>query len=315
MNPPALRHDLPADDLAVQIRYLRPGGLLAGFHAELAAAVSGVHEAGEQWAPTDYVVGRHRHRVWELYLQAGGSSAWEIEGIRFVLGPGDYLGVPPGAVHGMAGRPSARHHFFYVAFDADAAVGRLPFLAPGWRGPAPLHGGRGAALEGPFRQLIRELTLELPHRHAGLGLALETLLVELDRLGAPPSASPAAGHPAVLAARATLDASYAQPWPLVRLARAVGLSANHLAELFARDTGTTPHRYLVERRIQRACELLAQTDLPITTVALDLGFSSSSHFARAFRRSTGASPRAFRLTRGASEGGSERGGASGTPVR
>jgi methylphosphotriester-DNA--protein-cysteine methyltransferase len=69
---------------------------------------------------------------------------------------------------------------------------------------------------------------------------------------------------------------------------------NHLVELFTREIGVPPHQYLLARRLERGAELLAQTDLPITTLALDLGFASSSHFAVAFRNRHHRAPSTYR---------------------
>jgi AraC family transcriptional regulator len=59
-------------------------------------------------------------------------------------------------------------------------------------------------------------------------------------------------------------------------------------------TGFTPHAYLANVRIDRARTLLTHTDLPITRIAAEAGYRSSSHFAHAFRGVTGESPRAYR---------------------
>ena len=55
-----------------------------------------------------------------------------------------------------------------------------------------------------------------------------------------------------------------------------------------------PHRYLLERRIDRAKELLDHADLPITRIAHELGYASGQHFARSFRQGVGRSPSEFR---------------------
>ncbi|MGH7215100.1 MAG: helix-turn-helix transcriptional regulator, partial [Tepidisphaeraceae bacterium] len=87
---------------------------------------------------------------------------------------------------------------------------------------------------------------------------------------------------------------YTEPWRLADLGRMVGVSPNHLVQLFTRDVGVSPHRYLVQRRIERAKELLRQSDVPITQLALDLGFSSSQHFAKTFRQMAKCPARRFR---------------------
>ncbi|MDX3002699.1 helix-turn-helix transcriptional regulator [Kribbella solani] len=71
----------------------------------------------------------------------------------------------------------------------------------------------------------------------------------------------------------------------------------YLAELFAGELGRPPHRYLSERRIDRARQLLEASAIAITALAISLGFSSSQHFARVFRQHTGTTPTAFRASR------------------
>jgi AraC family transcriptional regulator len=65
-------------------------------------------------------------------------------------------------------------------------------------------------------------------------------------------------------------------------------------EVFRRGVGVPPHQYLLARRVERAREPLAQTDLPVADVALEVGFASGQHFARVFRRLEGCSPREHR---------------------
>jgi AraC family transcriptional regulator len=76
------------------------------------------------------------------------------------------------------------------------------------------------------------------------------------------------------------------------LAALVDLSPYHFARAFKQSFGVPPHRYHVGRRIERAKELLAE--LPVTEVALAVGFAETSSFSTAFRRITGTSPREFR---------------------
>ena len=78
------------------------------------------------------------------------------------------------------------------------------------------------------------------------------------------------------------------------IAREVNLSPYHFARMFKRSTGLSPHQYVVRRRIERAKELLTNTDLPVGVVARRVGFASSSHFAQQFGRIVGVAPSALR---------------------
>jgi len=91
-----------------------------------------------------------------------------------------------------------------------------------------------------------------------------------------------------------MDARSHEEWPVARLARISGVSQAHFARSFKEAFGAPPHRYLLTRRIERAKALLRDTDLPITDVAFQTGWSSLGTFGRIFRDVTGESPSELR---------------------
>lgn len=78
------------------------------------------------------------------------------------------------------------------------------------------------------------------------------------------------------------------------LASLVALSPYYFVRTFKRHVGVTPHRYLVQVRIQRARELLEQSDLSATQICHRVGFTTLSHFTNTFRQHVGMSPTAYR---------------------
>jgi AraC family transcriptional regulator len=80
---------------------------------------------------------------------------------------------------------------------------------------------------------------------------------------------------------------------LAEISEAVGASPSHLAATFKESEQTTIHRYLVNLRLSRAASLLAGCD-DLTTLALNLGFASQSHFSNAFRKWAGCPPGTYR---------------------
>ena len=90
-----------------------------------------------------------------------------------------------------------------------------------------------------------------------------------------------------------IEANAAEPLDLEGTAREAGLSPFHFLRIFGRVLGVTPHQYLVRTRLRRAARLLAEGELPVTEVALEVGFADLSNFVRTFRRAAGTPPARF----------------------
>ena len=76
----------------------------------------------------------------------------------------------------------------------------------------------------------------------------------------------------------------------------VGLSQSHLSRLFRSHVGKTMHEYLVDKRVEMACQLLATADQEIRRIAATLRFCDQSHLTQAFRKRTGMTPATYRRT-------------------
>ena len=74
------------------------------------------------------------------------------------------------------------------------------------------------------------------------------------------------------------------------VADAVGMSASHLKVRFREATGIPVHQYVIHRRVERATLLLREGMLPISQIALDVGFAHQSHLAMHMKRLLGVSP-------------------------
>lgn len=91
---------------------------------------------------------------------------------------------------------------------------------------------------------------------------------------------------AILLLRERLD----QPLDLAALAREVGVAPHSLSRRVSAETNSTLLRHLRRLRIERACESLDSSRMNVTEVALEVGYQSLSHFAKAFREETGQTP-------------------------
>ena len=91
-----------------------------------------------------------------------------------------------------------------------------------------------------------------------------------------------------------IEENLAEDLSLAAVARAASLSPYHFARLFKASTGSSPHQYVIRRRVERARRLLTTTDWSLTFIAQEAGFASGSHLARHFRRLLGVSPSDYR---------------------
>lgn len=82
---------------------------------------------------------------------------------------------------------------------------------------------------------------------------------------------------------------------LKEIADAVGLSPFHFARLFKQTLGVSPYQYVIRQRIERAKQLLARGDQPLSSVAIDVGFYDQSHFTLHFKKVCGLTPRQYAL--------------------
>lgn len=79
-----------------------------------------------------------------------------------------------------------------------------------------------------------------------------------------------------------------------KLADVAGMSPSHFSALFKHSVGMAPHRFVLERRLARARQMLAANELSVMAVGYTLGFSSHAHFTTTFRSWTGITPTGFR---------------------
>jgi AraC family transcriptional regulator len=95
-------------------------------------------------------------------------------------------------------------------------------------------------------------------------------------------------------ARDTISAHLGEGISVARMARDCGLSVSHFARAFARSTGASPHRWLTQRRVDRAKALMRTTTTPLAEIALACGFSDQGHLTRVFSRAAGTTPGRWR---------------------
>jgi len=162
---------------------------------------------------------------------------------------------------------------------------------------------RFAILDPLLEQLALAIISELQSRDSKDGLYVDTLsqmiavhLARLHSTNARPArtTAPAIANWKMRRLKEYIQNNLDQDLSLDALAAEVTISPLYLSHAFKAAFGRSPHQYVLERRIERAKELLRNGDLPVAEIALATGFSSQSHLSSWFSRSVGMSPGTYR---------------------
>jgi AraC family transcriptional regulator, activator of mtrCDE len=148
-------------------------------------------------------------------------------------------------------------------------------------------------VDGPGSQLITLRTFEM-----AFVLMLRPLLRGMmDR----PEVMAAVKHPAISKALLIMYTRFAEPWTIESLAREVGMSRSAFTATFRELVGDSPAGHLTFCRMREAARLLAESDVPLSTLAERVGYRSSVGFHLAFRKAIGMPPGEYRARSAALE--------------
>lgn len=279
-----------------------PSGLVLGTERSGMSAALWTHDADdvqEVDAPRD----DHHHTITlvlsRLYAEVDHDGRRVIQGS---VVPGDVTIVPAGVSPRAMHRGRWRIMHFYLPSkilnglveESGTSIAAVEVVDPRCsRDPAIERIGREIKAEmregGPLSRLrvdalAQDLGIHLLRQHSSLQGTRP--LSNLDRGRLAPWQ--------VKRATEFLMANLEEDVSLQALADTVRLSAFHFARAFKASLGSPPQRWLMERRVDRARELLAATQMGLAEIALACGFASQSHFTTAFKRHTGVTPGVWR---------------------
>jgi AraC family transcriptional regulator len=239
------------------------------------------------------------HHLVTLFLAGATQLDWRLAGrqLRGRTVPGHVMVMAAGQdnVWQWSGRPDVLHLYlppdYLDALAAQAGMARAE-LIDGYDREDPLLFSLGG-------HVLRELQGGAATGDPLVGEALAQL-VALQLLRAHCSLRPVAtGLPRLPAWRLRrvtelVESRLDGELTLCAMAAAAGLSPYHFSRSFKAATGRPPHRYLLERRVERARQLLRDPAQEIAQVALAAGFASQEHMTTVFRRLTGTTPARYR---------------------
>ena len=252
-------------------------------------------------------------RVASFHQIRRGGCWLRCDGIEQYLGPGDMVFIAPGIAHTLSSEQESSSNpnpdtlllCGYCEFDETLAV-PLSELFP------RLSVIRNEQLQshGWLRSLLDNLSAEYLSQRPGARIVVnkltEVFLVELIRMNFGQSADTpllkALADKHIAQALNLLHENPAKAWSLESLATTVGMSRAGFAKRFKSLVEYSMFDYLTQLRLQRARELLEDTQLPLYEITKRVGYESDLAFARTFKKRLGITPTAYRAERKALNG-------------
>ena len=247
----------------------------------------------------------HCHSFFEIFYVNRGNCRFMVEDNIYDLRKGDFLLIPPDALHytRYLDGPCKKYCVYFRNSDispqaSDAMPGGSSFFQETriFQLPDAHHYQAELLLE----RMLTEEKIEDSRTEAMLYLQLQELLLFCSRNCSFPQEIPAnirtTDRQIVLAARFIND-HYMEPISAADIASAAGFSPNYLSKRFREAAGIGVHEYLMFVRLQHAALDLVSTSDSITEIALRTGFSDSNYFKDAFKKKYGMTPSAYRKNR------------------
>jgi AraC-like DNA-binding protein len=241
-----------------------------------------------------YYSRRHHHPFYELALVLSGRCTWHLAGRRIMLRAGDALLLKPGTAHREEVLPAENARLAWLGFECKGQP-------PPWCQRLVSLGDDGSEIAGYFTAIAREHHLTDGRSQARVNLALQSLFLLLERR-AEGSRQPVAARSAlnprqthtVESAAHYFHRNLRNPLSVAQLAAYHSLCPAHFSNLFRRHHRISPRRFLRQARLQRAENLLGESELTLKEIAAQCGFVDAAHLCKSFKADHRVTPGVFR---------------------
>ncbi|MEO6876685.1 MAG: AraC family transcriptional regulator [Opitutaceae bacterium] len=235
-------------------------------------------------------------RDYDLWFVWAGRGQMRLGKTELPLAPGTCVWMRPGHRYEAEQDPAERLGVNFIHFTLHTPARHLPLSA--FTPPFETLRTRQLELVDGLMQRIIQLSDDRAGAAVGAQL-MGGLLMELAREQAAAPGPDAPGidqhhRDVILRATAQIRESPGRVPPIAALARRVGYSVDHFSRVFLRVAGLRPQDYIIRAKIERARQLLSESDLTIGMIAEALGFRDIFFFSRQFRQRTGQTPTEFR---------------------
>jgi AraC family transcriptional regulator len=268
-------------------------------HAWNGFSVERVVMAGSREFAYDWSGGAHYLAMHDLKLMDGEIAVSDVQPRRR-LDLRDRLTMAPkgSRVSGWSSLVNRTNSFIALTYDPDVLTKEVE--QAGWQTPpAPMVYFSNLALQSTMAKLQGAIEDDDPRGSAYAETLALLAVFEVSRMQSKkiPAVIPDSG---VLSLRQQhlvtefIAENLHQSLSLAEVSSVAGLSRFHFSRAFRRTFGRSPHAYILETRIDRAKAALMASELPISTIASQFGFSTQNHFSAAFKAAVGCTPSQFR---------------------
>ena len=243
------------------------------------------------------VLRRHHHLFYELAFVFSGRCDWHLgsRSRRVALNSGEALLLPPRTLHAEKVAPGEKARVAWLGFDFGGK-------APAWCHQSIPLDDDAAEITAYFDAIAREHHLGDARSQTRIGLALQSLLLLLERraegsrdmAAAQSRLNPRQTHTVESAAHYFRN-NLRNPLSVAQVAAYHSLCPGHFSSLFRRQHRITPRSFLRQARLQRAADLLTETEMPLKEVAAQCGFVDAAHLCKSFRQDRRVTPNRFRV--------------------
>lgn len=281
------RWPLPADG----VRFLVPPLLLDDLHRHPLARDLYPIAMGYYPRARGHRMRRIAHTTHLLMYCTAGTGLLEVDGEQWPVAAGDLILLPPGVPHAYRADDTSPWSLFWVHYGGELSTTYSALLElDQWHRNIGVH----ARLTGEFENLVYLRQRGVSNIALVQGACrLKALLTDF-AVVARQSGKVLGKHIAMEDLLEHMRANVHRDLDLEELAELAHLSRYHFIRSFRRHTGRTPIRHFIHLKMEKACELLDNSELPVKTVAAELGYVDPLYFSRQFKSHVGVSPSDYR---------------------
>ena len=212
----------------------------------------------------------------------GGAGTYTLGGTVYEIRKGDIFYVPAHFTHGYASDPVGGWNIKWLHFGGSYAENLIRIA--GFSAVQPVRKiGIGRADERNFDNLFSILSDKKINYSLDAALAFLGILIELIKISGPSDSK-----------KNLAETISAESVNLVSIAKKAGYSKFHYSRLFKKTTGVSPWTYALGLKIDRAKEMLMNSDVSVKEVAITVGINDPNYFSRLFAKHAGMPPGRYR---------------------